>query len=584
MTEVPVPEPGPRSVAGFYERLGYPADWLRDSSNYGPLDSYVRYDPAWADALPDVPNCSIYDLFERTAAAHPNAIAMVFLGRSFTYAELRGMIERFAGFLHERGVRKGEYVALMLPNSPQHWIAFYAAARLGAIHAGINVMYKTAEIEYQLADCGARTVITLDVFYPHFEALRRTLPIDNIIVTSIRDLASSDAEVYPGLRPMWDVPKATIAGTTDFVEAMERSQPLSIDPDIDPVNDAAQIVYTAGTTGRSKGTLESHRSLVFNSITHALACRTRKPPINYTVLPMFHTGGFFLWALPTFYRGGTVLPSPIFDPEDALKQIQAHEVSALFGPPTLYAALLRQPRFKDYDLRSLEVTACGAAPVPAGLVALWEESVGVPLHVGWGMTELNTMGTWSGLPGKPGPGTIGVPMIGEVKIAGDDGRVLPRGEAGEILYRGLQAAKGYLNRPDETAATFLPDGWVRTGDLANMDNDGFLHFIDRKKDLIIASGYNIAPVEIEYMILENPCVLDVAVVGVPDAYRGETVKAFVVLEPEFRGQVTSDDIIAFCRGRMAAFKVPAIVELREELPKNALGKTLRRVLRAESKG
>lgn len=577
-----------RSIAasdiGFYERLGYPAAWLRDSSGYEPLDSYVRYDPAWSEALPDVPDCSIYDLFARTAAEHADAIAIVFLGRSFTYAELHGMIDRFAAFLHDRGVGKGDYVAPMLPSSPQHWIAFYAAARLGAIHAGINVMYGTAEIEYQLADCGARTVITLDAFYPHFEALRRTLPLDNIVVTSIRDLASPEAEVYPGLRPLWDLPKAGIPGTTDFVEAMHADRPAPPKPEIDPANDVAQIVYTAGTTGRSKGALQSHRSLVFNSITHALACRTREPPINYTVLPMFHTGGFFLWALPTFSRGGTVLPSPIFDPEDALKQIETHGVTALFGPPTLYAALLRQPRFSTFDLSSLEVTACGAAPVPAGLVSSWEESTGVPLHVGWGMTELNTMGTWSGLPGKPGPGTIGVPMVGEAKVAGDDGRVLPRGQGGELLYRGLQAARGYLNKPDETAATFLPDGWVRTGDLASMDGDGFLRFIDRKKDLIIASGYNIAPVEIEYMLLENPSVLEAAVVGAPDAYRGETVKAFVVLKPEFRGQVGSDDIVAFCRVRMAAYKVPTIVELRDELPKNALGKTLRRVLRAESKG
>lgn len=567
----------------FFTRLGYPNDWLDEPQRHQPADAYIRYDPSWAAEEPVVPPGSIYDLFEASARAQPERPAMIFLGRSFSYREMLGMINRFAGFLQAVGVKKGDFVAPMLPTSAQHWIVFYAVARIGAIHAGVNVMYKTAEIERQLADCGAKVVVTLDTFMPHFEALRDRLPLETIVVTRLQDLADPGYVPYAALQPLWSSEEAQAPGTRSFLRALEHA-PCEATGDVcNPETDPAQIVYTAGTTGNSKGALETHRNLVFNSITHAIACRTRGFPVNFTVLPMFHTGGFFLWGLPTFSQGGTIIPSPILDPTDALAAIEKHHVNALFGPPTLYTALLRHPGLGKYDLSSLEVTTCGAAPVPEGLAAAWKSAVGTTLTIGWGMTELNTMGTFNGLPGKPGPGTIGVPLFGEVKLTDDEGNIVGRDTVGEILFRGIQTSRGYLNKPEETAATFLPDGWVRTGDLATMDNEGLLHFVDRKKDLIIASGYNIAPVEVEYAILEDDRVLDVAVVGIPDAYRGETVKAFVVPKPEFRDTLTPEDVINFARSRLASFKAPTTVEIRDQLPKNALGKTLRRELRSESR-
>lgn len=570
------------AIRNFYEALGYLREWLEQSAKLDASGSYVRFDPSWGPKLPAIPDGSIYEVFASAAAANPDGVAMVCLGRSFTYREMLGMVNRFAGFLQAQGVAKGDFVAPMLPTSAQHWIVFYAAAQAGAIHAGINVMYKTVEIERQLADCGAKVVVTLDVFQPHFDALREKLGLRTIVVGSLSDLADPGYSPYPALRPFFETPGGAPTGTHTFLEALSHD-PCTEQVSIEPARDPAQIVYTAGTTGNSKGALQTHRNLVFNSVTHAMAGHVTGVPVNFTVLPMFHTGGFFLWGLPTFFRGGTVIPSPIFDPADALQTIEEQKVNALFGPPTLYAALLRHPELPKYDLSSLQMTACGAAPVPGGLAAEWEAKIGIPLHIGWGMTELNTMGTFNGLPGMRAPGSIGVPLAGEVMLADDDGRIVPRGAIGEILFRGQQTSKGYLNKPEETAATFLADGWVRTGDLARMDELGVLHFVDRKKDLIIASGYNIAPVEIEYAILEDPRVLDVAVVGVPDEYRGETVKAFVVPKPEYDGDLTSEDVITFCRSRLAAFKVPTIVELRSQLPKNALGKTLRRELRQESR-
>ncbi len=570
-------------ISRLYERLGYAPGRIEEAEAFAPTDSYIRYDPSWAGELPDIPSGSIYDVFESSALAHPDRVAMVFLGRSFTYSELLELINRFAGFLQAHGVKKGDFIAPMLPSSAQHWIVFYAAARIGAVHAGVNVMYKPAEIERQLADCGAKVVVTLDLFLPQFESLRETLGLTTVVATRLQDLAGAGFTPYPALEPLWNSHGAASPDTCSFAEALKHDPCTTEGVTIDAAVDPAQIVYTAGTTGNSKGAVQTHRSLVFNSVTHSLACRTAAPPVNYTVLPMFHTGGFFLWALPAFYRGGTVIPSPIFDPADALRTIEAQRVTALFGPPTLYTALLRHPEFAQHSLSSLEVTACGAAPVPEGLAAAWEQQVGIPLHIGWGMTELNTMGTYNGLPGKPGPGTIGVPLVGEVKLVDENDCIVPRDTSGEILFRGLQTSVGYLNKPEETAATFLEGGWVRTGDLARMDDEGLLHFVDRKKDLIIASGYNVAPVEVEYAILEDSRVLDVAVVGVPDAYRGETVKAFVVPKPEFAATLSPEDVIAFCRSRLASYKAPTEVELRNELPKNALGKTLRRELRKESR-
>lgn len=563
----------------FYQTIGYPREWLEDAKKYGSSESYAIYDPSWHEPIEGVPRISIYDLFTRTAERCPNETALVFLDKAITYKELDNMINRFAALLLDLGTSKGDFIAIMLPNSPQHWIAFYASARIGAIHAPLNVMYKAEEIMYQLKDCGARTIVTLDLFHPYFEKLKDTLGLEYVITTNIEDFASPDFEVYETLKPFWAAPKKEIEGTIDFLDALERYSPTEIKVNIDPQQDVAQIIYTAGTTGKSKGAMETHLNLVHNSITHSTLCQCTGKPINYSVLPMFHTGGFFLFPLPTIYRGGTVITVPIFDAENALKTIERYKVNVLFGSPTLYIGLLQHPRFSDYDISSLQTTAAGAAPVPMELTAAWQAKAGLSMAIGWGMTELNTAGSYNTYIHRQNPDSIGLPLVGEMKIVDENGQVLPRGKVGEILYRGLQVSKGYFNKPDETATSFLPDGWFKTGDAGYMDDDDFTHFSDRIKDLIIASGYNIAPVEIEYTIIKHPAVLEVAVVGVPHEYRGETIKAFVVLKDEFRGKVAEQEIMDFCKEKLATYKVPKMLEFVTDLPKNALGKTLRRVLR-----
>jgi len=564
----------------LYQRIGYPKEWLEDGDTYAAGDSYIRYDPAWDDPIEDIPRISIYELFKQTAERVPDEIAIDFLGKAVTYREFDLLINKFATLLLDLGVKKGDFIAPMIPTSLQHWITFFAAARIGAIQASLNVMYKGKEIAYQIKDCGAKTVIVLDMFYPYFKALKDDLGIENIIVTNLKDYVSPDFEVYPALQPFWDFPKNAIEGTIDFCEALEKCEPTSVVTECDPANDPAMVIYTSGTTGDPKGALETHLNLVHNTITHAHLLKFKEKPVNYSILPMNHTGGYMAFQLPTFYRGGTVVPRPLFDITDGLKAIQQHKVTSLFGPPTFYQALMMHPKFDEFDLSSLRMSTAGAAPVPMKLIEAWTAKTGSELKVGWGGTETNTLGTFNTLKNKSNPACVGVPFIGELKIINEQGKVQPRGEVGEMLFRGLQVSQGYLNKPEQTKAAFQADGWFKTGDAGYIDDDGFLHYVDRIKDLIIASGYNIAPVDVEMTIVQHPSVVEAGVIGVPDEYRGETVKAFVVLTDDAKGKVTEQDIKDFCKEKIAAFKVPTVVEFIELLPRNVLGKALRKDLKA----
>lgn len=571
------------TMSSFYKRLNYPKVWLEEGEKYNNNDSYVIYDPSWHDPIPDIPEISLYELFKGSVDQHPDQVALEFLDNELTYGEFSRLIDQFASLLIEMGIKKGDIISPMLPPCPQHWIVFFAAVKIGAISAPLNVMYKEQEISYQINDSGANTVIILDVFYPYFEKLKDQLGIKNIIMTHIQDFASPDFKVYKSLRTYWDHPKTKIEGTIDFLDGIQNRSHAQPNTTISPKQDVVKIIYTSGTTGNSKGAMETHYNIVHNTITHSQILPSSQKPINLAFLPMNHTGGYMVFQLPTLYRGGTVVLRPVFDIEDTYEAIQKHQVNTVFGPPTFYKALLDHPKFSQYDLSSLTLSCAGAAPVTETLMAAWQEKIGQKLSSGWGGTETNSMGTWSMLKNKQKPLSDGVPFIGEMKIVNEKGEVVPRGEVGEIQFRGLQVAKGYFNKPEETQLSFQQDGWFRTGDAGFIDEEDFLHYVDRIKDLIIASGYNIAPVEVEATILQHPSVREVAVIGVPDEYRGETVKAYVVIKDEHKDKVSEQEIIDFCKTKIASFKVPTIVEFINELPRNMMGKILRRVLRDRAK-
>lgn len=565
-----------------YERLGYPADWLEEGLAYRPEQAYVISHPSWYNEdVPAIPQVSIYALFKDTVQRCPDDIAVIFFDKPITYRDLNGLVGRYAALLTDLGVKKGDVVATMLPNSLQHIVAFYGVSQIGAIHTPINVMYQADEVAYQIEDSGAGHILILDLLYDKVKELHASGRLKNVIVTNIKDFSAPDAVVPDAIKFLWDIPKAPVPGTLDFFTALASYDPLTATADCDPKADTALLLYTAGTTGRSKGVIETHFNLVFNSLTHTHAFRAwGDREINFSIMPMFHTAGYFLHLLPVMYQGGTVIPIPMFDLKDAFRVIAAYRVNVIFAPPTLFIALMSQTELLEKaDLTSLKVTIGCGAPVPVAVQEGWRRHSGVRLVNGWGMTETNSGGIIS-IPGiKEKSDSIGIPVFSEVKITDAEGAVVDRNVEGEICYRGLQVARGYLNKPDETRDTFLPDGWFRTGDRGLIDDEDFIHFVDRIKDLIVASGYNIAPVEVENVIYRHPAAAEVAVVGVPDEYRGETVKAVVALKPEFKGQVTADEIIDHCRAHLATFKVPRTVVFMDALPKSAVGKILRRALR-----
>ncbi len=350
---------------------------------------------------------------------------------------------------------------------------------------------------------------------------------------------------------------------------------------MDPKKDPALLLYTMGTSGKPLGVIETHVNLVFNSLTHAHAFRSWEGrEINFSIMPMFHTSGYLLHQLPTLYQGGTVIPIPLFDLEDSFRIIKTYGVNVIFAPPTFFIALMSRPDMIDlYDLSSIKASIGCAAPVPVEVQKQWKELTGIPLLNGWGMTETNSGGIITVPVIKEKNDSIGIPVYSEVKITDALGNIVARNVEGEICYRGLQVAAGYLNKAKETEAAFLPDGWLRTGDRGYIDEQDFVHFVDRIKDLIVASGYNIAPMEIENVLYLHPAVEEVAVVSHPDPYRGETVKAVISLKIDYMGKVSEKDIIDFCKQHLASYKVPRIIDFRDILPKSPVGKIMRHELK-----
>ncbi|WP_158726457.1 class I adenylate-forming enzyme family protein [Tomitella fengzijianii] len=555
----------------LFERLGYPHTWLDDAARYTQDDAYLAFDPRWVGEVPDVPRATVDTIISGHAATRPDDPALINLGRTITYGEFEKHIARTAGVLREHGVGRGDIVAVMLPTMAMHWIVFFAAARLGATHCGVNVMYTPRELDYLFTDCTPTALVVLDQFLPVVEEAASAHTPRTVLRVSLHDLAAPGFEPYPPLAPLWNA-EAPRSGPPRLLDLMAEATPVTEGAEVDLMTGVGQIVYTAGTTGDPKGVMESHYNLMHNAVAHIFAMPgVTTKPVNYSVLPMFHTGGFFLYSMPTFYLGGVVIPRPLFDPGDALATIEKEKVDALFGPPTMYVGLMAYG-LEGRDLSSLQACITGAAPIPAELPAKWRRATGRTVHAGWGMSELNTLGCFTGLVNKPQTQGIGLPVMGEVRIVAD-GAVAARGTVGEIEFRGMQVARGYAHKPEQTAEAFQRDGWFRTGDVGLIDEQDHLHYVDRAKDLIFASGYNIAPMEIEQVILGDPRVVEVAVVGEPQGYRGEVPVAFVV------GGLTEEEILQRCRENLAKNKIPARIVIVDELPKNAIGKTLKRELR-----
>ncbi len=543
------------------------------------------------------PNITLPEMLERTAAKSPEATALIYQGASINYEQLLTHVNRVAVGLRALGVGKGDRVALMMPNCPQFVIAYFGVLRAGGIVTATSSMYTAREVAHQWNDAGAKVVIADRRLHSVVKAAAPQLnSVELVVLTGMRQYAPSQFQALAAL-----LSRALPAGDTDGGHAVAPRagraksptlltwndllcRPGQLPAEFPMPTDIACLQYTGGTTGTSKGAMLTHANFVINACqaTNWLTGGTERKEVSVAALPLFHIYAMTCVMIAAVYAGGTVIILPRFELRAALNVIRRHQPTIYHGVPTMYVAFNNAPNVQRYGFHSLRVCMSGGAPLPVEVRQKFEALTGGKLVEGYGLTETSPVTHINPPGGSPKTGSIGLPIADtEARIMDlETGtREMPVGEIGEIAIRGPQVMKGYWKKPDETALV-LRNGWLYTGDVAKKDEDGYFYIVDRKKDMIIAGGYNIYPREVEEVLFECPRIKEAAVIGVPDSYRGETVKAFVVLkEGQTPSQDTADEIIAFCRERMAAYKVPRLVVFRDSLPKSGVGKYLRRELR-----
>ncbi|WP_135449556.1 AMP-binding protein, partial [Planococcus citreus] len=474
-------------------------------------------------------------------------------------------------------------VSIMLPNCPQAVISFYGILYAGGVVVMTNPLYTEREISYQMKDSGAKAIIALDILFPRINKVIKETDLENVIVTGIKDYLTFPKNlVYPFIqkKQYGMTVKVEHRGINHlFTEIMKTASPQITKPPFDFDEDLALLQYTGGTTGSPKGVMLTHRNLISNAtMCDAWLYKSKRGEETIMgIIPLFHVYGLTTVLILSVMQGNKMVLLPKFDPEQALKTINKQKPTLFPGAPTLYIGLLNHPDIKKYDLSSIEACLSGSAPLPTEVQEKFERITGGKLVEGYGLTETSPVTHSNLVWGERTKGSIGMPYPDtdcEIFLPGTTDPV-PNGQIGEIAIQGPQVMKGYWNRPDATAATIV-DGWLLTGDLGYMDEEGQFFIVDRKKDMIIAGGFNIYPREIEEVLYEHEAIQECVVAGIPDPYRGETVKAYIVLKEGYT--VTEEQLDKHCREHLAAFKVPRIYEFRKELPKTAVGKILRRSL------
>ncbi|HUW66059.1 MAG TPA: long-chain fatty acid--CoA ligase [Spirochaetia bacterium] len=534
--------------------MDYPYPWLK---SYPPgVPEHLEYPPV---VLPD--------LLRQAARDYPEKEALSFYDNPVTYSVFYGYVSRFAAALVNLGVQKGDRVAIMGPNCPQWEIAFFGALMAGAVVVQTNPMYRGRELTFLFNDSGAKTVVVYKPLLPLILATKAATGVERVVAF----------DFVPTFQPAGE-------GVEVFEQIIAASPNLQLPP-VD-LEELAILQYTGGTTGDPKGVMLTHRNLVVNTL-QALAAMTPLSPrkgeeVMLTVLPLFHVYGMTAAMNLAVALAAKQVILPRFEVGEVMTAIAKHRVTYFPGAPTMYVAVNNYPGVEKADISSVKGCLSGSAPLPPEVQRRFEELTGATLVEGYGLSEASPVTHLNPLGEVRRGGKIGLPVsdtVARIVDAETGTRELGPGEVGEMVVKGPQVMQGYWNKQEETAAV-LRDGWLYTGDLATMDEDGFFAVVDRKKDLIIAGGFNIYPREVEDVIYEHPKVKEAAVVGISDPYRGETVKAFVVLKEN--ESLSADELISFLREHIASFKVPRQVEFRSELPKTMVGKALRRVLREES--
>ncbi len=561
---------------------------------------HKAYDPTVPTTV-EIPNQTLSEVLAQTAREFPTQPALIFYNNIITFAELDRLVDQFAAALQANGFQKGDRASVYLPNCPQVVISYYGILRAGGIVVPTNPLYVPREIAHQISDSGATFMVTLSLMYGRVKKVRGDLGLKKVIVANIKDyfppvlkllftLLKENKPDMNGERHRVDISgDADTVWFRDFLrEGTGKPTPVASDPD-----DTAVLMYTGGTTGVPKGAQLTQRNLIANVVQTAnwIPGMVRGHGVTMSALPLTHSYGMTACQNWSIYLGfaQVLIPNPR-DLPDVLKNLVRHKVTFFPGVPTLYNAINNHPDVKSgkYDLSSIQVCLSGAAGLPPEVQKEFMRVTGGKLVEAYGLSETTPAVTINPVESTGKIGTIGVPIPNtDVKIVdAETGKTeVPPGEVGELCVRGPQVMKGYWHMPTETANVLRPDEngdvWLHTGDLAVMDEDGFVKIVDRKKDMIISGGFNIYPNEVEYILYQHPAILEAAVVGVPHESRGEVAKAFVVLKEG--ASLTEEELRQWCKKEMRAYMVPKFVEFRDELPKSMVGKILRRVLLEEEK-
>ena len=557
---------------------------------------WLKHYPEGVVDVVDIPTLSVPDLFDQMAEKFADKTALIFYGKKISYAKLREEVNRFATALADLGVAKGDTVALYLLNCPQYVIAYFASLKVGAKITPISPVYTSHEIKHQLQDSDATTVVCQDILYDNVE--KTGVKLKNVILTNIAEYLpalkkilgkSAFGKVYGDLH----VPTPKFikeAGLIQFQDLIKKYPPNPPKVTIDPVKYIAALPYTGGTTGLPKAAILTHANMV------ALQAQVKVfwpffeegNELVIAFLPFFHIYGQVVVMLGSLCQGFTMVLFTTPDIDDILSAMERYQASAFYGVPTLFEYLKEYEKTDRVNWKRLKLIACGADTLHESTIEAWERRTGTKIFEGYGMTETTAISHGSPIQ-RPKKGSFGVPLPGmKAAIVEHEGiDFVPAGEVGELILCGPNIMEGYWKREEGTKEALINiDGekWLRTGDLVSMDEEGYFHFFDRKRDLIKYKGYSVFARHVEEVLYKHPQIKAAGVVGVPDPKVGQLIKAYVVLESEARGKISEEEIINFCKENLAHYKVPKIIEFRGELPKTDVGKVSRRELREESEG
>jgi long-chain acyl-CoA synthetase len=556
------------AVTGFYDQK----PWLKTYPNWLPQTF----------ALPDR---SVLDLFTTSVEAYPEDPCVCYFDAVYSYKKIQRMARNLAAALAGKGIGPGNRVLLVMQNIPQAVITSLAVWMCNAVVVPINPMYTARDLSHLLDDSGARLIVCQDDLYESTvkRALAQRAPLP-VITTSALDMLNPD-EVIPN--QLINTARLSFSETIDFLKLANNDAVDELELQHPAADDLAYLVYTSGTTGPPKGAMLTHGNIVYNSETYEIAARMDRSDVVLGVAPLFHITGIVAHVAIAFRLGIPLVIFNRFDADDVLRLIETYHITFVVASITVYIAILNHPESKKYNLASLTKAYSGGAPVSPSTVKKFEETLGLTIYNVYGMTESASPATITPL-GLSGPvdqesGALSVGLIipgleAWIVDVENPQQELPPGQAGELVLRGPCMVSGYWQKPAETENA-IKDGRFYTGDVAKIDKQGWCYIVDRKKDLINVSGYKVWPRDVEDALYQHPAVIEAAVVGVPDDYRGETVKAFVALSAEYKNKVSPEELISFCKEKLAAFKYPRIVEIIDEVPKTPTGKFLRRELR-----